>query len=95
MRASTTLPFLDRPIARWVALCCAAVSIALLLFIHRNDLFPGPEAASPADTAFLACVSERHGQIDEMLRDGVVSDSRATLFKTRAEALCRATVPVE
>ncbi|CAN0603020.1 unnamed protein product, partial [Ectocarpus sp. 12 AP-2014] len=68
-------------------------SVALLLYINRADFLPGAEVASAEDTAYQACVNERHGQIDDMIRDGVVDDAQASLFKSRAEALCRATVP--
>lgn len=93
MTASSRPSFLDGPLARLLALGVAAASVALLLYINRGDLWPGAEVASSEDNAYQACVDERHGQIDEMIRDGVVNESQASLFKSRAEALCRATAP--
>lgn len=93
MTDSSSRSFLDGPVARVLALGLAAASVALLLYINRGDIWPSADVASSEDSAYQACVNERHGQIDEMIRDGVVNDSQASLFKSRAEALCRATAP--
>lgn len=94
MSASGAESFLDRPLARLAALGVAGVTIALLLYINRADLLPGAEPElSPAEAAYRACVTERHGQIDGMIAEGVVNESQAASFKARAEALCRATAP--
>ncbi|WP_282608043.1 hypothetical protein [Pelagibius sp. Alg239-R121] len=91
MSASGAESFLDRPVARLAALGVAGVTIALLFYINRQDFLPGSAPVSPAETAYLACVSERHGQVDAMIEDGVVTEAQAATFKGRAEALCRAT----
>lgn len=93
MTTSSSPSFLDSPLARLLAVGVAVASVALLLYINRADFLPASEVVSAEDNAYQACVNERHGQIDEMIRDGVVDDAQASLFKSRAEALCRATVP--
>ena len=82
---------LDRPAARVAALGVFAAMAALLAFIHRDDLAGAPATPedSPADSAYRACLAERHAAIDGMVAEGVVGEDRAALFKTRAEALCR------
>lgn len=96
MSASSAGSFLDRPAARLAALGVAGVTIALLLYINRADLLPGAEPElSPAEAAYRACVAERQGQVDEMVKEGVVNEAQAASFKARAEALCRATVPAQ
>jgi hypothetical protein len=85
-------PFLDRPVARLVALGVALLCIAILAWLHRADLFPrfAPEAA---DDPFARCFAERAAEIDGMLDEGVIDQARAELFKSRAEAMCRAETP--
>ena len=85
---------LDRPIARIVALGVCALSLGVLGYIHRDELFPGEAAeAAAADDPFARCFAERSGQIDAMLRDGTIRPDQARLFRQRAEALCRAQNP--
>lgn len=81
--------FLDGRIARGLALLVAAGCIGVLAYIHREDLFPTEERATVAGGVFGRCYAERRGQIAEMVRNGVVKDARAALFRARAEALCR------
>jgi hypothetical protein len=38
----------------------------------------------------VRCFAERSGQIDQMLAEGLIQAAQAELFKTRAEAMCRA-----
>ena len=93
MTTSSSGSFLDRPAARLLALGVAAASVGLAFYINRADFIPVAEEASPQDTAYQACVSERHAGIDDMIRDGVITDAQAGLFKSRADALCRSTNP--
>ncbi|MEM8948707.1 MAG: hypothetical protein AAGC99_05185, partial [Pseudomonadota bacterium] len=37
------------------------------------------------------CITARFAEIDGMVEEGVVDDAQASLFKERAEAMCRAT----
>lgn len=84
--------FLDRPAARLAALLVAVLALALLGWIHRDDLFPPPPGvASPADAAFLACFEPRAAQIAGSLADGDLSGDQARQFTARAEAFCRDT----
>lgn len=74
--------FLDRPVARLLALLCFVLCLALLGYIHRDDLF--------ADDPAARCFAERADDIDRMRAEGVIDDARAALFRSRAEAYCRA-----
>ncbi len=84
---------LDGPAARFAALGVAALAALALVYIHRDDLFP-PDAASSgaALDPIAACVAERSAEIDGMVAEGLVDEARATLFKSRAAALCQSTV---
>ena len=82
--------FLDRPAARVLALLCFALSIALLAYIHWDDLFPTAAPETAGDDLFARCFAERAAGIDNMREEGVIDEAQETLFKSRAEALCRA-----
>ncbi|HET6519671.1 MAG TPA: hypothetical protein VFG47_07595 [Geminicoccaceae bacterium] len=84
--------FLDRPLARAIALACFGLCAAALVYIHRDDIWPQPAAQAGADPddPVVRCFAERSAQIDDMVGEGVIGAEQATLFKSRAEALCRA-----
>ena len=88
--AGPPAPFLDRPLARLIALGVALLCIAVLAWLHRADLFPARFAPEVADDPFARCVAERAAEIDGMLAEGLIDRPRADLFKSRAEAMCRA-----
>jgi hypothetical protein len=81
--------FLDRPIARVLALCVALLCAGALGWLHRADLLPAAFAPQAADDPFARCFAERSAEIDAMVEEGVVDQARAELFKSRAEAMCR------
>lgn len=85
---------LDRPSARVGAVLVGLAAAALLIFIERDRFLAAelPEV-DPADAAFLACFEQEVATIERMQADGVVDESRATLFRSRAEARCRAQNP--
>ena len=83
-------PFLDRPAARLLALGVALLCVAILAWLHRSDLFPVRFAPEAADDPFARCFAERAAEIDGMLDENVIDQARAELFKSRAEAMCRA-----
>ena len=62
----------------------------MLAYLHRDDLFPSERKASPEEAAFARCMAERAAGIDEMVRQQVITAEQETLFRGRAEALCRA-----
>jgi hypothetical protein len=82
--------FLDRPIARLAALGVALLCVAGLAWLHRADLWPARFAPQAADDPFTRCFAERVAEIDGMVNEGLIDQARATLFKSRAEAMCRA-----
>ncbi len=84
--------FLDRPVARLLAIGVALLMAAALAFMHRDDLFPPEEAAADPDDPVALCFAERAKDIDAMLASGTINAQQAELFKGRAEALCQAQV---
>ncbi len=74
-----------------VALLCALAAMSALAYIHRDDLLggEGPAAAASPDDPFALCFAERARDIDAMVADNTITDVQATMFKSRAEALCR------
>ena len=79
---------LDRPAARLAALGVFLAAAAVLALVHRDDLFPPEPAAIAADDPVAICLAARAKDIDRMRADGVIDAGQATLFKSRAEALC-------
>jgi hypothetical protein len=73
-----------------VALTVAAAVAALLAYVKWDNFFPPERTASPEETAFLRCMAERAAGIDEMVRQQAITSEQETLFRSRAEALCRA-----
>ena len=90
-----TEPFARTPLdgtgARVVAVGIALIAGGTAVWIHRHELFPAgqPEAEAGADP-FQECVATRSAEIDRMLAEKTVDAQRAELFRTRAEAMCRA-----
>jgi hypothetical protein len=88
--ARTQRHFLDRPIARGLAALVLIGSIAALAYLERDRLGWAEAEGSAADDPFARCFAERSAQIDRMQDEGVIEAAQAALFKTRAEAMCRA-----
>ncbi len=81
--------FLDRPVARFVALGVFFGAALALAWSHRDDLIPPPAALARAgDDPVAVCLATRAGDIDRMRDERVITDDQASLFKSRAEALC-------
>ena len=81
---------LDRPLARIIAFACFLGALAILAVIHWDDIFPPEAAPVAADDPVALCLAERSADIDRMQADGTISAEQASLFKSRAEALCQA-----
>ena len=83
---------LDGRGARIVALAIALAGMAFLGWMHRKDLFPpapGTAAANdPRQAAYQACYAPQAARIEQDAASGQITAEQATLFKTRAEALC-------
>jgi hypothetical protein len=82
--------FLDRPAARLVALAVFLGCVAALAWLHRTDLFPAATMQQAASDPFARCFAERSAEIDGMMDEGLIDQTRAQLFKSRVEAMCRA-----
>ena len=83
----------DGWLGRGLALAIAVATAALLVWIHRHDLFPREkpaEAASAEPDAYKGCVAQRGGDIERMLAEKTIDQERAALFRSRMEAMCRA-----
>jgi hypothetical protein len=81
---------LDRPLARALAAVVFLGCVAALVYVERERLWQAA-ANQDADDAFARCFAERAGEIDGMVAENVIEAAQAELFKTRAEAMCRAT----
>ena len=88
--AAPARPFLDRPIARGLALLVLLACLTGLAWLERERWFPSETTAAADDPAAL-CFAERAAEIDGMLAEGLIEAQQAEAFKTRAEAMCRAT----
>jgi hypothetical protein len=83
-------PFLDRPIARVCAAVVVLGCVAALVYLERERLWRAADQRA-ADDPFARCFAERAGEIDRMVAENVIEEAQAELFKSRAEAMCRAT----
>ena len=81
---------LDRAAARLAALGVFFAVVALLGYVHRDDLFPPPAAALDPDDPVALCLAERAPGIEAMRAEGTIDERQAELFLSRAEALCQA-----
>jgi hypothetical protein len=81
--------FLDRPVARVLAALVFVGCLAALLYLERGRLWHAADQTA-SDDPFARCFAERAAQIDRMQDEGVVEPAQAELFKSRAEAMCRA-----
>jgi hypothetical protein len=82
--------FLDRPIARVLAAVVCLGCVAALAYLERERLWQAGPDQRAADDPFARCFAERAAQIDRMRTEGMIETAQAELFKTRAEAMCRA-----
>lgn len=92
MESSEKGAFLDSRAARGVAFLCFLLCVAALVYLNRDALVSAPETAAvgDGDDPFARCVAESVRKIDKMRADGVIQAGQATLFRSRAEARCRA-----
>ena len=84
-------PFLDRPIARALAGLVFLACVAALVYLERERLWQVAADQSAADDPVARCFAERAAEIDRMVAENAIDQAQAELFKTRAEAMCRAT----
>ena len=85
-------PFLERPVARVLAAVVFLGCVATLVYLEREHLWQAAADQSAADDPFARCFAERAGDIDRMRAENVIEQAQAELFKSRAEAMCRAAV---
>jgi hypothetical protein len=83
---------LDRWPARAVAVLVALLALSALAWINRAAFLPPPasEAEAPGDDPFARCMAARAADIDRMVKEGTAKPEQAELFRSRAEAMCRA-----
>ncbi|MBP5856612.1 hypothetical protein KAJ83_06305 [Marivibrio halodurans] len=86
---------LDGRPARLAAAGVVLAAAGFLVWYERETLFPAAATVSedPALAAYRACRDERFGDIDQMRAEGMIEDAQEKLFKSRADAMCRATNP--
>jgi hypothetical protein len=82
--------FLDRPAARVLAAVICLACVAAFVWLERARFWPSAGSGAGADDPFVRCFTERAAQIDRMQADGAIDAARSELFKSRAEAMCRA-----
>jgi hypothetical protein len=90
VESSREVHFVDRPAARFLAVGVALLMAAVLAYMHRDDFFPPEKAAVNPNDPVARCLAERAGDIDKLQAEGTITTEQATLFKSRAEALCQA-----
>ena len=91
MARGSRRPFLDRPVARVLAALVFLACVAALVYLERERLWQAAADQSAADNPFERCFAERAAEIDRMVAENLIEEAQAALFKTRAEAMCRAT----
>lgn len=91
MTQGTRGSFLDRPIARVLAGLVFLGCLAALGYVERERLWRASAEEDVADDPFRRCFAQRAADIDRMVADNSIDQAQAELFKTRAEAMCRAT----
>jgi hypothetical protein len=84
--------FLDRPITRVLGAVVFLGCLAGLVYLERERLWQAAADQREADDPFARCLAERAGDIDRMLAEKVIEEAQAELFKSRAEAMCRAAI---
>jgi hypothetical protein len=84
-------PFLDRPIARGCAVLVFLLSVATLGFIHREDLLGrAPLPAAAGDDALALCIEVRLAELEQMVRDNLLTVEQAERARGQLEPVCRA-----
>jgi hypothetical protein len=86
--------FLDGTAARVLAAVICLGCVAALVWLERERFWPTASSRTGAAEPFVRCFAERAEQIDRMQSDGAIDAARAELFKSRAEAMCRAETAV-
>ena len=66
--------------------------VAALVYLERDRLWQAAADQSAADDPFARCFAERAREIGRMVAEGVIEQAQVELFKSRAEAMCRASL---
>ncbi len=77
--------FLDRAVARGLAVVVFLCCVGALVWLERTRLFL-PEIA--ADDPVAQCIAERAAQIDDLASQGRIQAGQAEVFKSRAREMC-------
>jgi len=79
-----------------VAVVVVLACVAGLAYLHRGDLLPAAEDDDAGlNPEFVACRTERLGDIDKMRDDGLIDDAQEEQFAARALAYCTSRFPPE
>ncbi|MBD8875024.1 hypothetical protein [Roseibium polysiphoniae] len=103
-RSSKSASSLDGSGGRLVALAIAISCLALMVWLGREDvpfvrdaiaMVTGkePEAQTSGNPELDACLSNRVGDIDQLLAEGMIKDSQYPSFKRRATSYCETQFP--
>ena len=86
--------WLDTTLARWIALSVCIIATTIAIFIH-NSFLPTQNSLpkEAVNKHYVACITNRGSEIDAMLREGMVDQQQAALFRSRASSFCYAKFP--
>jgi hypothetical protein len=87
--------FADSRQARLLAFAVFVACLALLVYMHREDLWPAEiDEAAGLNPEFIACRDARTVTLDEMLSEGLIDADRHAQFTGRAVAICASEFPM-
>jgi len=108
MTTTTQTGFVNTNAARILAAALAVMFAVIWFYNYQADfgrIMSGetasglPEASSQVSVAanpeLAACLEKRVGDVDQMKKDGILSDDKYASFRARAEQLCAQQNPVE
>ncbi|MGF1561899.1 MAG: hypothetical protein ACFB3T_06945 [Geminicoccaceae bacterium] len=81
----------DGPLAKAIAALVLLSALGVIVSYHWRDLAADvarTDALSPAQQALQDCIAQRVGEVDQMVRDGVITEQQAGPFRARAQATC-------
>ena len=82
--------FADGAAAKGIAGLIVLASVAGILAVAWDDLFPPPvaELEASGNPELAACLQERVGAVNKMREDGIIDSTQYDQFRARAESFC-------